>query len=246
MALLLQSKDIHKTDLSNLKQYVSGGSYVPNELCVRMKQFLPNPIYIRYGMSELCGLIAMGYPNPKVGAVGKLASRTTIKIVNSDGNRCGPGVNGEICFWSHYPFLGYYGNAEATTHVYDKEGWLKSGDIGHFDHEGYLYVVDRIKDILKYRGNQITPSEVENQILEHKGVAAVCVVGIPDLVSTDLPAAVVLKNGVVDVTEQEIIDIVKGKWFCRMRQFIFNNCRCRHSDRPEAAAWRSLFRGVYA
>lgn len=73
-----------------------------------------------------------------------------------------------------------------------------------------MFVVDQLKDILKYRNHQISPSEIEDEILKHPGVTSTCVVGIPDIISTDLPAAVVIKNGTVDVTEREILDIIKS------------------------------------
>lgn len=213
MALILQSKEIHSTNLSNLRLFMCGGSAVSNELCIRMKEFLPNPVYVGYGLSEICGVAALAYPHPRMGSVGPLSNATSVKLIDPDGNRCGIDKDGEICIWLQHPFLGYYGNAQATADAFDKDGWVLSGDVGHFDQDGYLYIVDRLKDILKYRGNQISPSEIENRILEHRGVATVCVVGIPDLVSTDLPAAVVLRNDTVDVTEREISDIVKSKFW---------------------------------
>lgn len=134
-----------------------------------------------------------------------------MKIVDDKGNRCGIGENGEICFLLQIPFLGYYSDGTAMdTACVDSDGWLHSGDIGHFDEDGFLFVFDRKKDILKYRGYTISPSQIEAEILKHPGVVLVCVVGIPDAMCTELPASVVLKNAAVNVTEQEIIDIVKG------------------------------------
>lgn len=161
-------------------------------------------------MTELAGIISSNFPEPRAGSVGQLVSGTTIKIVDDKGNRCGIGEDGEICFLLQFPFLGYYGDAAATEAFMDGDGWLHSGDSGHFDTDGYLYVVDRLKEILKYRSYQVSPSELEAVILKHPGVMSVCVVGIPNAMCTDLPAAVVLKNDAIDVTEQEIADIVKS------------------------------------
>lgn len=98
----------------------------------------------------------------------------------------------------------------------DSDGWLHSGDRGHFDEDGFLYVMDRLVEILKYLDHQISPSEMEAAILKHPDVTAVCVVGIPDALFTDLPAAVVLQNRTGDVTGQDIIESVKS-----MRQNVF-------------------------
>lgn len=190
---------------------------MPQELCNRINQFLPNSIYVSYGMTELAGIITSNFPVPRVGSVGQLISGTTIKIVDDKGNRCGIGKDGEIFFLLQIPFLGYYGDAAATEAFVDSDGWLHSGDIGHFDEDGYLFVVDRLKDILKYRGYQISPSEIEAAILKQPDVTTVCVVGIPDEMCTELLAAVLMKNDTVDVTEQDIIDIVKStdslRWY---------------------------------
>lgn len=175
-----------------------------------MNHFLPSSIYVGYGMSEAAGIITLNYPEPRPGSVGQLVNGITVKIIDSNDNRCSIGKDGEICFLLQHPFLGYYGDADSTNATLDSDGWLHSGDIGHFDEDGYLFIVDRLKDILKHRGYQISPSEIEDALLKHQGVTSVCVVGIPDVLWTDLPAAVVVKNDNVDVTEREIMDIIKS------------------------------------
>lgn len=105
-------------------------------------------------------------------------------------------------------FQGYVENPNATAEAIDKYGWVHSGDIGHFDSEGYLHIVDRKKDILKYKNFHVTPSEIEELIMELSEIKEVCVVGIPDEIYTDLPAAVVVITK--PITEQKIIDYVAG------------------------------------
>lgn len=176
-----------------------------------MQQFLLNgDVYAVYGMSETAGGISSNYPVPRPGSVGQLLSGLTVKIIDDNGNRCGVDKDGEICVLLQHPFLGYYGDADATNASVDSEGWLHTGDLGHFDVDGYLFVVDRLKDILKYGNYQISPSEIEGAILQHRGVSSVCLVGIPDVVWTDLPAAVVVKNDTVDLSEQEIMESIKS------------------------------------
>lgn len=133
-----------------------------------------------------------------------------MKIVDDDGNRCGVNVDGEICLKTTYKFIGYYNNREATEELFDKEGFLKTGDIGHFDEDGDLFIVDRKKDLLKYCNFQISPSEIDSYLIESPAIKSACVVGIPDPLVTDLPAAVVVRADGSNITEEEICNMVAG------------------------------------
>lgn len=109
--------------------------------------------------------------------------------------RCEVGVPGEICVQMLPPFIGYWNDAAATKLAFTKDGqWFRTGDIGRFDDDGRLYVIDRKKDLLKYDGVQVSPTELESLVLTLPGVAAVCVVGVPDALAGDLPAAVVVRT----------------------------------------------------
>lgn len=176
-----------------------------------MKQFLPNGnIYAVYGLTEICGAATMNYPQPKPGSVGCLTNEISAKILNDSNVECDINVDGEICFKIKYPFLEYFGDKENTENACDQDGWFKTGDIGHFDEDGYLYIVDRKKDILKYRNNQISPSEIENVLLKVADIKQACVIGIPDDVSTELPAAIIVRQPNSHITESDIDQIVVG------------------------------------
>lgn len=144
--------------------------------------------------------------------------------------RCTIGEDGEISVQLRPPFIGYWGNEAATLATMtsgedfsedygndDNEAgpgetpWFRTGDIGHFDETGRLYVVDRIKDLLKYNSVQVSPTELEAVIQELPGIAGVCVVGIADPDAGDLPAAVVVRNGDVEVTEADVSGIVEER-----------------------------------
>lgn len=209
LAMILQHADLKKSDLSAIKEFWSGGSIVHNYLINKMNQYLPNgKVYIGYGMTEGT-VVTNSLPEPLLGSVGQVVDGIQIKIIDDDGNKCGIGTDGEICIFTKYPFLGYYGDTELSKSVFDSDGFILSGDIGHFDENGHLYVVDRKKDILKYRNSQISPSELESIIQKHDGVKLVCVFGIPDLICTDLPAAAIVKSGNCHVTEDEIKTLIK-------------------------------------
>lgn len=109
-------------------------------------------------------------------------------------------------------FQGYYKNEQASREALDREGWFLTGDIGYFDEEGYLYLVDRKKDILKYMGNQVSPSEVEAVIALLEGVLHVCVTGVPNEDRTsDLVTAVIQRNPSFQLTTAQVISHVAGR-----------------------------------
>lgn len=109
-------------------------------------------------------------------------------------------------------FSGYYGNKAATDALYDSEGFIQTGDIGHFDKDGLLYVTDRKKDFIKYCNYMISPSEIEDFLVGCPDVASVCVVGITDRFAGDLPAAVIVRERKSAITEQEISEMVEKKF----------------------------------
>lgn len=211
LAMIIQHAAIEKTDLSSLTHYWCGGSVVHDELIIKMNKYLTNGrVYVAYGMTEGNTAITSSISEQLLGSVGQVGDCVQVKIVDDDGNKCGINVDGEICFHAKNLFLGYYGNEAETKSVFDRDGFMHTGDVGHFNENGFLFLVDRKKDILKYRNSQISPSEIESVIQKLDGVELVCVVGIPDLVCTDLPAAAILKSATGNITEAEVNSIVKG------------------------------------
>ncbi|XP_046412712.1 luciferin 4-monooxygenase-like [Neodiprion fabricii] len=106
----------------------------------------------------------------------------------------------------------YYNDPDATAATIDKEGWMQSGDLGYYDEDGEIFVVDRLKELIKYRGYHIYPVEVESVLLSHPGVKEVAVVGLPHPVDDEHPIAFVVRTESSltgeGVTEQELIDLV--------------------------------------
>lgn len=178
-----------------------------------MSKYLPNgQVNIAYGLSELGALASVHLPFMGRDSVGKLTCNMKVKIVDENGHKCDIGEDGEVRIKSKYRFLGYYGNEAATKQAIDSEGFLLTGDIGHFDEEGFLYVTDRKKDMLKYCNSQISPSEIESFLVRIPSIHSACVVGISDISSNDLPAAVIVKDDIGQTTENEIDKSVCGKY----------------------------------
>lgn len=209
--LLVNSEQIHWSDLSTITKFCTGGNYVPIDLPKQLNKYLRGGknVHVLYGLTEVAGPLTADYPESgKNGTVGRLCAGTWMKIVDENGNRCGPNVNGEICIKPRYKFLGYYGNEEATRSAVDDEGFVVTGDIGRFDDDGDLFVIDRKKDMIRYHGFPITTIEIEDFLLKHPDVHMACVVGIPDGYGNCLPAAAIKRNENATLTEQEIIDLV--------------------------------------
>ncbi|XP_062549528.1 probable 4-coumarate--CoA ligase 1 [Armigeres subalbatus] len=207
---LLKHPRAQQTDFSSMRLLFSGGSAVSAELKYALDKLVPHSsCLVGYGLSELGGAATFSDADTyKGGSTGYLRPLVQAKIVDANGKALNIGQEGEILVKADYQFLRYYGNDEATKEILDEEGWLHSGDIGRIDENGLLYVVDRIKDIIKYGNYQISPSELEGVIQTIPGVLNVCVAGIP-VTGNDLPAALIVRNTGKDVETKEIHSLVE-------------------------------------
>lgn len=209
VVLTLKCAEQQTTDLASVERWYCGGSKISIDTTRAFQKYIPNGlVLVVYGMSELFGSISMKLCDGKNDSVGQLVDGTTIKIVDENGNRLGVGQDGEVCVKKVYRFAGYHGDRLSTDALYDTEGFLQTGDIGHFDHDGSLYLVDRKKDFLRYREHTISPSEIENFLSNRPEIESACVVGITDSASNDLPAAVVVRQCGSTITGAEISNMI--------------------------------------
>lgn len=209
-AILMSKSDyFHKADLSSLKFNLIIGGKTPFHVLKAINSKLSNgQVHNCYGLSEMAGAITCNMGEKD--AVGQVLGCYTVKITDDDGNRCEIGENGEICVKPNDKFLGYYGNENATKEAFDEEEYFLTADVGHFDEDGNLYIVDRKKDIIKYCGFQISPSEVESYLVKSSKIKAACVIGVPDEVAIELPAAFIIKSEGSDITVKDIYNLVAG------------------------------------
>ena len=140
-----------------------------------------------YGMTETTGAIVALAPEdhdpargPRTRSVGCALEAVELKIIDASGATLPPGSTGEIVTRSCANMSGYFRMPEATAEAIDAEGWLRTGDAGYLDSDGYLYLQDRVKDMIISGGENIYPAEVENAISGHPAVAEVAVIGVPD------------------------------------------------------------------
>ncbi|CAG2118662.1 unnamed protein product [Medioppia subpectinata] len=139
------------------------------------------------------------------GNLGRPAKNTQIKIRDvTTGSSLGPDIDGEICVRGPKLFSGYLNNPLATSEAIDSEGWLRTGDIGHYDHKNRVFITDRLKELIKFGTKQVSPTEIELFLMTHKCVAAVAVVGVKhETQSQWVRAYVKVKDG-MSVTEDEL------------------------------------------
>uniref|UniRef100_A0A1E1XE52 Putative acyl-coa synthetase n=1 Tax=Amblyomma aureolatum TaxID=187763 RepID=A0A1E1XE52_9ACAR len=170
-----------------------------------------------YGMTESCGVVT-GQPKtgkPHTGAdVGVPATMVEVKVVDvATGRKLGAHQTGEICYRSVSAIKSYYKRPKDTAELYDKEGWLKSGDAGYYDEDGRFYIVDRLKQMIKCMDNQVVPAELEELLLREHGaeIAEVSVVGIPHQELGEAPAAaIVLTEEGSRRDRQQLAESIKG------------------------------------
>ena len=166
-----------------------------------------------WGMTELSPL-GLSTPKNKVkfGSAGVAVPNSKLKIVDVEtGDPLGPGQTGELCISGPMVMKGYLNNKEATDHTI-RDGWLYSGDVAHYDEEGYVYIVDRIKELIKVKGFQVPPAEIEDLLRTLKGVKDVAVIGIPHDKYGEVPKAYVVKQeGVKNLTEKKVKDHVRSR-----------------------------------
>ncbi len=160
-----------------------------------------------YGMTECYCCLVSPYDEPRAGACGKTITGWDVRIVDDDDNECEPGKLGEFIARSNKMFVGtagYYNKPEATLELF-KNGWIHTGDLGRMDEDGYFFFVDRKKQAIRRRGENISSFEVESIISSHDAVLESAVVGVPaDVGEEEVKAVVVLKEG-HSVTEEELI-----------------------------------------
>lgn len=176
-----------ETDFSGLRYLMYGAAPMPLELLKQTVATMPGAGLLQvYGMTETCGTVTMLPPddhslegNQRMRSAGKAVPGVEIEIRGEDNNEVERGEIGEICIKSPSNTAGYWKLAEATANTIDADGWLHTGDAGIMDADGYVYIQDRIKDMIISGGENVYPAEVESAIYGHPAVAEVAVIGIP-------------------------------------------------------------------
>ncbi|KAH7515480.1 hypothetical protein FEM48_Zijuj10G0030900 [Ziziphus jujuba var. spinosa] len=215
---LVKKPVVDEFDLSRLKlqAVMSAAAPLAPELLNAFQTKFPGVLVEEaYGLTEhSCITLTHGDPEKGFGrskrnSVGFILPNLEVKFIDPETGRSLPkNTPGEICVRSQCVMKGYYNNDEETARTIDKEGWLHTGDIGYIDNDGDIFIVDRIKEIIKYKGFQVAPAELEAILLTHPSIEDAAVFPLPDAEAGEIPAAcVVMANGVKE-SEEDIVNYV--------------------------------------
>jgi acyl-CoA synthetase (AMP-forming)/AMP-acid ligase II len=180
-------------DLSSLKRIICGAAPLGASMELIAAKRLKCEVAQGFGMTESAGVVAASSPaRGRPGASGQLLPGTEARVVDVDtGIDVDRGSWGEIWFRGPQAFKGYLNRADETAATITADGWVRTGDIGHIDAEGYLYITDRLKELIKVKGFQVPPAELESLLLTHPSVADAAVIGRPDERTGETPVAYV-------------------------------------------------------
>ena len=186
---------------------LTGASRMPDDAIRKLKDRFGIDLAEGYGLTEAAPVVTSSAGQEiRPGSVGKVLQGLQVRLVDEQGEDVVAGDSGEIWVQGPDVFLGYLGDAEQTAEVLTPDGWLKTGDIAITDDDGYLYLVDRAKDLIIVSGFNVFPAEVEDVIGEHPAVADVGVVGVPHPHSGEAVKAYVVPRDGMSVDEDTLID----------------------------------------
>jgi acyl-CoA synthetase (AMP-forming)/AMP-acid ligase II len=201
---------VGRFDLSALRFINSGAAPLDAELEQACGKRLDCMVFQGYGLTETSPVLTV-HPAEEArirhGSAGQLVPNTEAKVVDlATGAALGRNQDGELCFRGPQVMRGYLNRPAETAQMVDPDGWLHSGDIGHIDDDGYLYVVDRVKELIKYKGEQVAPAELEAVLVSHPAIADAAVVRVPDEQAGEVPKAFVVAKA--ELSAQEVMDYV--------------------------------------
>ncbi|KAF7833957.1 4-coumarate--CoA ligase-like 9 [Senna tora] len=210
---LAKSELVNKYDISSLRLLGCGGAPLGKEVAEKFNERFPDVQIVQgYGLTESGGGATrmIGAEEAKRhGSVGRLAENMEAKIVDPvSGEALPPGQKGEL--WIRGPTImkGYVRNEEATAETLDSEGWLKTGDLCYFDSHGFLYIVDRLKELIKYKAYQVPPAELEHILHTNPEIADAAVIPYPDEDAGQIPMAFVVRKPGSNITAPQVMDFV--------------------------------------
>lgn len=201
-------------DLGSVRLLICGGAPVPEPL---MKVYAARgiPISQGYGLTETSPwvtLLTSEFGIAKIGSAGKTPLFCEMKLVDDTGDAISaPHTKGEVCVKGPNVMKGYWNRPEATSEAIDETGWFHTGDVGYLDDEGFLYITDRIKDMVISGGENVYPAEVENALYEHPSIVEVAVVGLPDERWGEAVTAVAVLKGDEELELDELRDFANDK-----------------------------------
>ncbi len=239
--------DLNEFDFSNWRLMHIGAQPVPQSLIKRWLEYFPNQQYdTNYGLSESIGpgAVHLGVENVrKVGAIGVPGYGWETKIIDPDGNEVAKGDVGELCLKGPGVMTCYYRDPEATAATL-KDGWLLTGDMAMQDEDGFIFLVDRKKDVIITGGENLYPVQIENFMAAHEKIKDVAVIGLPDKRLGEIATAIIEVKKDMTCTEEEINEFCKSlPRYKRPRKIIFADVPRNPTGKIEKPKLRKMYGG---
>lgn len=194
-ALLMRAASREPGRLSSVRMAISGGGPLSPALAEEFEKRIGFPVFQGYGLTEASPVVATNHPwGCKATSVGRPLPGVSVEIRGDDNQTLSVGETGEIFVTGGNVMAGYFRNPEATAQAIDEQGWLRTGDTGYLDADGYLYVTGRKKDMIILAGEKIFPQEIEHILTAHPDIAEAAVVGVKDPLRGELPKAFLVLN----------------------------------------------------
>jgi long-chain acyl-CoA synthetase len=210
-AAWLQAAPQRDVDLSSVRLAVSGAAPLPGEVLEAFRERLGVTIWEGYGLTETAPAVttnALG-ERAKPDSIGLVLPGVEVRLVDDHGEEVEEGDPGEIVVRGPNVFLGYWNRLEESRAAF-RDGWLRTGDVAYRDEDGYLFIVDRTKDLVIVSGFNVFPKEVEDAIARHPKVAEVVVIGVPDERTGEAVKALIVPQEGQTLTEEEVLDHCRG------------------------------------
>lgn len=209
LSRILASAKSQEFGISSLRWVIGGGERTPEARILDFAEAFPVARYIdAYGLTETCSgdtMMEPGRERQKIGSTGRPVPYVAIEIRSEDGRTLLPGEHGEICIRGPKVTPGYWKEPERTASVFYPNGWFRTGDVGYLDEDGFLYLTDRLKDMIISGGENIASSEVERVLYLLPQISEAVAIGLPDERWGEQVAAVVVLRPGATLSEQEMM-----------------------------------------
>jgi long-chain acyl-CoA synthetase len=204
---LLHQEDFCKLDFSRLKMTIAGGMAVQQKVADQWQAVTGCVISQGYGLTEASPVVCINPVKAKkfTGSVGLPVPSTEVAICDSEGHELPPGTTGELCVHGPQVMQGYWQNDTETQKVLKLDGWLRTGDAAYMDKQGFVFIVDRLKDMIIVSGFKVFPNEVEDLIKTLPGVNEVAVIGIPNELHGEVVKAIIVRELNHPITKEDVI-----------------------------------------
>ncbi|KAK8753986.1 hypothetical protein OTU49_006299, partial [Cherax quadricarinatus] len=212
LQFIASSPVVSAADLDSIHTVICGAAPSYPSAVTMLKEKVSRPIFFQegYGLTELLCTHLTPKDEEKLGSCGKLLPNMSAKIIDLDTNvALPPGAKGELYIKTPVMMSHYHNNPQQTADTIDADGWFRTGDIASYQEDGNFIISDRIKEVIKVKGMQVSPSELEDVILGHPNVADVGIVGVEDERAGEVPRAYVVRHG--QVTEQQLHDFMESR-----------------------------------